>query len=102
MVARFSLLLALACGLAFPAAARSATRPYAWPKAYPAVAHNPADALADLPIESSAYDPATHCSAKRRPGMDALVGWLKTNARGVFWGSYRCEKWGKHSASLHA
>jgi hypothetical protein len=102
MVARFSLLLALACGLAFPAAARSATRPYAWPKAYPAVAHNPADALADLPIESSVYDPATHCSAKRRPGMDALVGWLKTNARGVFWGSYRCEKWGKHSASLHA
>ena len=22
--------------------------------------------------------------------------------RGVFWGSYRCEKWGKESASLHA
>jgi hypothetical protein len=31
-----------------------------------------------------------------------LRRWLEENARGVFWGSYRCEKWGKHEASLHA
>jgi pimeloyl-ACP methyl ester carboxylesterase len=102
MVARLSLLLALACGLTFPAAVLGAARPYAWPKAYTAVAHNPADALADLPIESSTYDPATHCSSKPRPGMTALVGWLGAHAGGTFWGTYRCEKRGRHSASLHA
>jgi hypothetical protein len=32
----------------------------------------------------------------------ALQRWLEANARGVFWGSYRCEKWGKGQASLHA
>ncbi|HEX8120821.1 MAG TPA: hypothetical protein VF549_06075 [Solirubrobacteraceae bacterium] len=31
-----------------------------------------------------------------------MTGWLQRNAHGVFWGSYRCEKWGRHSASLHA
>ena len=28
--------------------------------------------------------------------------WLGRHSHGVFWGSYRCERWGKHSASLHA
>jgi hypothetical protein len=63
---------------------------------------NPADELVDIPIEASVYDPATHCSSKPRPGVVALQGWLEENVRGVFWGSYRCEKWGKHEASLHA
>jgi hypothetical protein len=63
---------------------------------------NPADELVDIPIEASVYDPATHCSSKPRPGVVALQGWLEDNVRGVFWGSYRCEKWGKHEASLHA
>ena len=58
--------------------------------------------LSRVPIEASAYDPATHCSPKRAPGMLALQHWLEANVRGVFWGSYRCEKWGKKSASLHA
>ena len=31
-----------------------------------------------------------------------LQHWLEPHSRGVFWGSYRCERWGKHSASLHA
>jgi hypothetical protein len=31
-----------------------------------------------------------------------MTEWLETNTRGVFWGSYRCEKWGRDSASLHA
>ena len=75
---------------------------YSWPIAYTSVAHNPADALAEVPIEDSEYDPATHCSKKAKPGMTALVEWLGKNAGGVFWGTYRCEKWGPKSASLHA
>ena len=63
---------------------------------------NPADELTHIPIEASVYDPATHCSSKSRPGMVALQQWLEENVRGVFWGSYRCEKWGEHEASLHA
>ena len=63
---------------------------------------NPADELSHLPIEASIYDKATHCSSKTRPGVAKLQRWLEENVRGVFWGSYRCEKWGKHEASLHA
>jgi hypothetical protein len=67
-----------------------------------AVAHNPADRLAALPADPETYDPATHCSNATRPGMVALVGWLEDNVRGTNWGTYRCEKWGPHEASLHA
>jgi hypothetical protein len=74
----------------------------ALPSAALAARTNPADELVDIPIEASVYDPATHCSSKARPGVVALQGWLEENVRGVFWGSYRCEKWGKHEASLHA
>jgi len=63
---------------------------------------NPADHLS-TPIEDEHYDPATHCSgARHRHGMAKLQQWLEARSRGVFWGSYRCELWGKHSASLHA
>jgi hypothetical protein len=96
LVRLFALLVIL--GLAAPAAAHGSS----WPIAYTSVAKNPADALADLPIEESEYDPATRCSKKPKPGMTALVDWLGDNAKGVFWGTYRCEKWGKKSASLHA
>jgi hypothetical protein len=63
---------------------------------------NPADRLLDVPIEDARYDAATHCSAKKRPGMAAFASWLDRNAMGVSWGTYRCEMWGKHEASLHA
>ena len=63
---------------------------------------NPADELAHLPIEDSVYDGATHCSPKARPGVVKLQRWLEENLRGAFWGSYRCEKWGRREASLHA
>jgi len=66
------------------------------------VAHNPAEHLVDQPIEDSVYDPATRCSRKKQPGMVALQRWLEANVRGVSWGTYRCERWGKHQASLHA
>jgi len=63
---------------------------------------NPADRLATLPPDPEQYDRATHCSRKPRPGVTSMVNWLQRNVRGVFWGSYRCEKWGAHEASLHA
>ena len=55
---------------------------YESPVAYSAVSNNPADALAELPIEDSVYDPATKCSARPKPGMTALVTWLTRNAAG--------------------
>ena len=55
------------------------------------VADNPADHLASVPIDPEVYDPATHCSAKPKPGVTAMVAWLGRHSRGVFWGSYRCE-----------
>lgn len=66
------------------------------------VAGNPADRLATLPADPEQYDPATHCSPAPRVGMVALVAWLGRHARGTSWGTYRCEKWGPHQASLHA
>jgi hypothetical protein len=88
MYPRVRLLLTLLILLAVPAAALAGP--------------NPADELSHLPIEASIYDKATHCSPKTRPGVVKLQRWLEDNVRGVFWGSYRCEKWGKHEASLHA
>ena len=67
------------------------------------IAGNPADRLLAVPIEDSEYDAAERCTPKAaRPGVLALQRWLEANVRGVFWGSYRCEKWGKREASLHA
>jgi hypothetical protein len=54
LVRLFALVVVL--GLAAPAAASA----YSWPQAYASVAHNPADALADEPLEPSTYDTATH------------------------------------------
>ena len=64
---------------------------------------NPAERLLALPIEAALYQPATRCLPDaRRPGTERFAAWLDANARGVFWGSYRCERWGPKSASLHA
>jgi hypothetical protein len=70
--------------------------------ALPSLARNPANALVSRGIDPLRYDPATHCTGKNTAGALALVGWLERNAAGVNWGIYRCEMWGKHSASLHA
>jgi hypothetical protein len=72
------------------------------PATLSSVAGNPAEKLVNLPIEQSKYDAATRCTPKARPGMTAFTRWLQSNASGVSWGTYRCEKWGKRSASLHA
>jgi hypothetical protein len=96
---RLSLALTLFVALCLAPAAHAFPRV---PQPLGPVAGNPADRLLAEPIEDSAYDPATHCARKAKPGMLDLQHWLETNVRGVFWGSYRCEKWGRHSASLHA
>src|SRR5436190_14064615 len=91
------LLLALCC--AFTAAPAQAFR---LPANFGPLPGNPADKLA-TPIDDEVYDPATHCTGpKHRKGMLDLQRWLEAHSGGVFWGSYRCEMWGKHSASLHA
>lgn len=82
-----------------PAAAHARIELPAEPRPVPG---NPAEHLAHTPIEDSAYDPATRCLRTRRPGVDAMVAWLAAHHRGVFWGSYRCERWGEGRASLHA
>jgi hypothetical protein len=72
------------------------------PEPLPPVKGNPANKLLDVAIEDSIYDDARKCRRRERAGVTALAAWLEAHARGVFWGSYRCEKWGKDSASLHA
>jgi hypothetical protein len=91
------LLLALCC-----AATAAPAQAFRLPANFGPLPGNPADRLS-APIDAETYDPATHCTGPRhRKGMVALQRWLQTTSRGVFWGSYRCELWGKHSASLHA
>ena len=95
---RLLLIALLACALAAPSA-------YAFrlPAELPPIANNPADRFVNVGIDEIEYDGARRCTPKaRRPGAAAFVGWLQRNAHGVFWGSYRCEKWGRNSASLHA
>jgi hypothetical protein len=72
------------------------------PNPLPPVKGNPADNFLDVPIEDFVYDRAAKCKNRRNAGITALANWLGEHTRGVFWGSYRCEKWGKNSASLHA
>ncbi|MCW2997527.1 MAG: hypothetical protein JWN65_1076 [Solirubrobacterales bacterium] len=92
-------LAAVVLGACLPAAPAHAFR---LGHALEPVAANPAEALAAIAPEAEDYDPATRCDRKRKPGVTRLVRWLRLNATGEFWGSYRCERWGPHEASLHA
>ena len=74
------MLVRLLAVLAFVLGLSATAHAYESPVAYVAVANNPADALAELPIEDSVYDRATKCSARPKPGMTALVSWLTANA----------------------
>ncbi len=91
--------LAFVCAAALPATSHALPKLPATPAP---VEGNPADRLAALPIEDSVYDRATHCAKTPKPGTTLLVAWLEANAIGETWGVYRCERWGKGSASLHA
>ena len=97
MLARLLLAVALALAAAAPAGAIVTL-----PELPRPVAGNPAERLLALPIEDAVYDPASRCTPRAKPGVVALQRWLEGNVRGVFWGSYRCEKWGKGEASLHS
>lgn len=90
--------LAAALCLALPAAASA----FRVPALLGPLAGNPAERLAALPADDEAYDRATHCDQTPHTGVEAMVRWLGRHADGVSWGSYRCERWGKGSASLHA
>jgi hypothetical protein len=71
--------------------------------ALPSLAANPANKLLTRGIDPIQYDAATKCNGGHIPaGTKAMLAWLEKNASGVNWGEYRCEVWGKHSASLHA
>ena len=95
--------LPLLCTLLLLAAAAPAGAMVRLPEFPRPVEGNPAARLLSVPLEDSYYDGARKCTPKAsRPGMLALQRWLEANARGVFWGSYRCEKWSKCQASLHS
>jgi hypothetical protein len=92
--------IALACALAVLALA-PAEAGAAW-SVFREVPGNPADRLADLPIDDYGYDHADRCRRRPAPGTVALQAWLERNAGGTPWGIMRCSKLGKDSYSLHA
>lgn len=97
---RFRLAAALVASLAL--AVPAASPAYRLPEDLGPVRGNPADKLVSIAIDDETYDPATHCDARPKRGVVAAIRWLERHASGVNWGTYRCEKWGKGSASLHA
>jgi hypothetical protein len=94
---RLAMLVFAIALLALPAGAAHASD-----NVFRQVPGNPADKLLKLPIEPYRYDYATKCLKHPQKGMVALQDWLGKHAGGVSWGIMRCEKWGPHSASLHA
>ena len=94
---------AAATALAFLMLAGSAVAMVRVPSDLQPIPGNPANKLAHLPIEDFVYEDARRCTPKkRRPGVEAFTAWVLRNAQGASWGSYRCEKWGRDQASLHA
>ena len=92
------LALALLALVLVPAGAGAAFRM----SSFPPVPGNPADALADRPIDPYAYDHATRCLKRPRAGALAFADWLRANAGGRFWGIMRCSKLSGTNFSLHA
>jgi hypothetical protein len=70
--------------------------------AYGPVAGNPADRLADQPVDDYASDAARRCRKSPMPGALALQRWLTLNVRGTSWGIMRCSRLGRRRFSLHA
>src|SRR5688572_9039817 len=63
-------------------------------------ANNPK--LLATPIDDLSYDRATDCRDREHPGVTAMARWLDDHTIGDQWGIYRCDIWGKNSASVHA
>ncbi len=74
----------------------------AFPTTFRPVRDNPADPLADRPIEDYRYDHARRCVKNPRAGALALQGWLAAHTAGESWGIMRCSKLGRGNYSLHA
>ena len=90
---RYIACLAAVLGLTIPAAA----------SALPSIKANPANKMLKRGLDPIQYDRATRCNGGHVfAGTYAMVNWLQHNASGVNWGEYRCEKWGKHEASIHS
>ena len=89
-------LLAFALALAAPASA------YRLPDDLAPIPGNPADKLTAIALDEPGYDHASRCRARPRRGIEAAARLFDRYSDGQFWGSYRCEKWGGGSASLHA
>ncbi len=98
MVRRLALLVVLLAAALPPAAAHA----FRLPDPLGPIRGNPAEALAAVAPDPETYDPATRCDARPKPGVVAFARWLQAWGHGAYWGSYRCERWGKDSASLHA
>jgi hypothetical protein len=95
-------LLAAAVSLALVVGPVASSNAFRLPADLGPIAGDPANHMLSLPIDDETYDPATHCNPTPHKGVEAMIRWLERNAQGVNWGSYRCEMWGKDSASLHA
>lgn len=93
---RLPLLLAVLALLVVPGAALG------FGQVFRPVSGNPAYKLDAQPLDGYSYDVATRCLKRPQSGTLALQSWLGQHAGGVSWGIMRCEKWGPHSASLHA
>jgi len=92
-----TLLVLAAAGLAVPAA-----EAFRLPDVLGPLRGNPAERLVALPVDPETYDAARRCDPTPKPGVVLFARWLQHNSPGAFWGSYRCERWGRDSASLHA
>ena len=93
-------LVALACLVFILAAAAGAAQAKAAPP-QPLKA-NPADRMADRPIDDHRYDHASRCRSKPARGTLALERWLGLHVRGISWGIMRCEKLSSRNYSLHS
>ena len=95
-------LLVLAALVCAAAALTPVAHAFRLPEVLAPVAGNPAERLAGLAPDPIVYDGARRCDPNAKPGVVRFTRWLQRSAQGVFWGSYRCERWGEGSASLHA
>ena len=86
------------------ACSRSCPRPPRgrFPSVFPPVRDNPADRLADMPIEDYRYDHARRCTQQpaRRHRWRCSAG-SAAHAAGESWGIMRCSKLGRRNYSLH-
>src|SRR3954453_8546966 len=89
---------AVAAALALPTAASA----FRLPANLGPIARNPADKLSGMAIDDQVSAPATHATRMPHKGVLAALRWLPRHTNGISWGTYRCEKWGRGSASLHA